>query len=433
MEEPPHGPRAVDLGRVVQLRRDRLEPGQDRDQHEREERPDADQAERPEDPVRSEPEGRPAGEPGPDDQVVRDPVLVVEDPAPDDHRERDRDHVREEGDAPNDQPAPEILVQQQRRRYPEDELRHHRHQGVDHAQPEAVPELAVVEQEVHVVVEPDPGTDRLDRVLLVEAEPEVVDHGVAEQRHEGQHGRDHQDDARQVPARAQPDRQASRSSGRAPVVARGDTLIASPQGCWVRGFWVLGVERPPHPEPSAQNPRLRLLDAVLRVLDDRRRLLLAGLHRIGRRHALGDDGGHHLAHDAGVREVRRPGDLLVRLLEQEERPRELVGQVLVLKVDPAAPLLDDRVLLVDWIVLHPLDRRVQVDRHGEAEVANVLALEDDLAQELGRDLRVRRALVDDHRIVHRLGHRTLPFGPSGIWIILYVSGFCLSAGAYWER
>ena len=45
-----------------------------------------------------------AGDPGPDDQVIRDPVLVVEDPAPDDHRERDRDHVREQGDAPHDQP-----------------------------------------------------------------------------------------------------------------------------------------------------------------------------------------------------------------------------------------------------------------------------------------------------------------------------------------
>ena len=53
--------------------------------------------------------------------------------------------------------------------------------------------------------------------------------------------------------------------------------------------------------------------------------------RIGRRHPLGDDGGHHLAHDAGVRDVRRPRDLLVRLLEQEERPRELVGEVLVLR------------------------------------------------------------------------------------------------------
>ena len=74
-----------------------------------------------------------------------------------------------------------------------------------------------------------------------------------------------------------------------------------------------------------------------------------------------------------------------------------------------------------------------MDRDGEAEVADVLALEHDLAQELGRDLWVRRVLVDDHRVVHRLGHPMLPFGPSGIWIILYVSGFCLSAGAYCVR
>jgi len=180
VEEPPPRARPIHGGRLVELRRDRLEPRQIGDDDEREELPDARHDQRPHDVVLAEPGGWDPGRARRDERVVDQPVGVVQEPLPQDDRHDRRDRVGEEDDAPEQAAPAERLVQQQGGGHPQPELEHDRASRVDRPVPDAPPKL-LVGREVAVVAEADEGLRGEEGVLGEEAQPEVIEDRVRDE------------------------------------------------------------------------------------------------------------------------------------------------------------------------------------------------------------------------------------------------------------
>src|SRR5439155_10275361 len=107
-------------------------------------------------------------------------VGVVEEPLPENHGYDSGNQVGEEHHTTQQITPAERLVKQQRRGHPEYELERHGHRGVDDAVVDARPELRIC-REVAVVPEPDEGLHWHERVLVEEAQPEVVEDRVEDQ------------------------------------------------------------------------------------------------------------------------------------------------------------------------------------------------------------------------------------------------------------
>ena len=167
----------VDIGRLVQLARDPLHRDDEQHHHVADRLPLAHRDDRPDRRRRfAQPGVLPGVEMERAEKAVDQPDLGVVHELEEEPRDRQREHGRDEVDGPKEvlPTAPDELLEDGRKDETAADLESHRDDRVRDVVEEGAPEDRVCCQ-VDVVVEPDPGLPRGERIPAEEAEAEVVD------------------------------------------------------------------------------------------------------------------------------------------------------------------------------------------------------------------------------------------------------------------
>src|SRR5262249_39735452 len=155
--------------------------------NERKELPDADDDQRHHDPVLAHEADGMVGEPGRLDQIVDQAELAVEQPFPDDHRYNSRNDVGKDHDRAQQPAAGKQLVEEKSSSEAEHDLQHNGGDGVDEAAPHRRPEFRIAQQE-KIIVEADERLLGKEGVLVEEADPHPIEHGIDHQQSQEQNG-----------------------------------------------------------------------------------------------------------------------------------------------------------------------------------------------------------------------------------------------------
>ena len=167
-----HRPRAVEVGRLVQLLRHLGQPRQQEERHERRRLPDLRQRDGGERRApRAEPGELPEAEP-----AVHEPGVEGEGVAPGEAGHHRDEPVRDEHGGPHQAPPDDRALHDERERHPEHELHGHRHHGEQGGRRDVVPPERVRQHDL-VVAQPDPlAPGGVGEAPAVEREPERAQH-----------------------------------------------------------------------------------------------------------------------------------------------------------------------------------------------------------------------------------------------------------------